>query len=242
MRKPGTHCRDFLLTPDQRREQDRQGRMICVQGRERREIGRQTRNDELKELFGASDVLEAMLSDIPQAHAIWEVMLHQIAGRLGEQHLSAMPGAHDPCASVEIQTNVPLGGKLWFPGVQAHAHPDPHAFRPGMSEEEALRIYGSFDGIGGACKGHKKGLSRRIDLVTVPPLDCRTQQVPPFFQHQRVAAAQLLQQAGRPLDVSEEQRDRSFRKQQGSNSGWFLWSLGRISAERFACSSGGRGE
>ena len=39
--------------------------MRRVQGRERWEIGRQTRNDELKELFGVSDVLEAMLSDIP---------------------------------------------------------------------------------------------------------------------------------------------------------------------------------
>lgn len=39
MRKLGTHRRDFLLTPDQRREQDRQGRMMRVQGREMREIG-----------------------------------------------------------------------------------------------------------------------------------------------------------------------------------------------------------
>jgi hypothetical protein len=176
--KLGAHRRDFLLTPQQRREQDRQGRMRRVQGRERREIGGQTRNDELKELFGTSDVLEVMLSDIPQAHAIWEVMLHQIAGRLGEQHLSAVPDTHDPFASLEIQANVPLGGKLWLPGVQAHAHPDLHAFRPDMGEEETLRIDGGFDGIGGACKGHKKSLSRRIDLVTVPLLACRTHQVP----------------------------------------------------------------
>jgi hypothetical protein len=164
-------------------------------------------------------------------------MFHQIAGRLGEQHLSAVPSAHDLCASLEIQTNVPLGGKLWLPGVQAHAHTDPHAFRPGMGEEEALRIYSGFDGISGVCKGHKKGLSRRIDFVTVPLLACRTQQVPPFFQHQRGTVAQVLQQAGRPLDVSEEQRDRSFRKQKRSTSGRFLWSLSRISAERSPCSS-----
>jgi len=91
-------------------------------------------------------------------------------------------------------------------------------------------------------KATKKGLSRRIDLVTVPLLACRTHQVPPCFQHQRGTVAQVLQQAGRPLDVSEEQRDRSFWKQQGSTGGWFLWSLSRISAELFPCSSGGRWE
>jgi len=79
-----------------------------------------------------------------------------------------------------------------------------------MGEEEALRLYRGFDGIGGASKGHKKGLSRRIDLVTIPLLACHTQQMPPFFQHQRGTFAQVLQQAGSPLDVSEEQRNRSL--------------------------------
>jgi len=51
-----------------------------------------------------------MGSQILQAHAIWEITLHQVAGRLREQHLPSVTSAHDPCRMMHIQADIPLGG------------------------------------------------------------------------------------------------------------------------------------
>src|SRR6266702_8087536 len=153
-----------------------------------------------------------MRSQVLEAHSAWEVMLHQVAGRLGKQHLSSVASAHDACGAVDVQADIALGAKLRLTRMQAYAHPHGHTIRPGMESHGSLRIHCCRDGIGGASKGHKEGISLGIDLVAMVLMESCTQQASALGQHVGVALTQTLEQAGGPFDVSEEEGDCSPRE------------------------------
>ena len=46
-------------------------------------------------------------------------MFHQVAGRLGKQHLPSMSRAHVACGTVHVQANVALSRKLWLTCIEA---------------------------------------------------------------------------------------------------------------------------
>ncbi len=199
----------FLLPSNEGCELDRQVIGKSVQGTEGREVGRQVRDDQLEEAPGASQVLEAVFSQVPQAHIIRQVLLYEVAGCLGEQYLSAMCGAHDAGRALYVQANVALGCQRWFTSVQTHAHTHRHAFRPGMGSEGALRLYDCQHRVSGACESDKEGIILLVDLVAIPLLEGSTQQAQVLRQHGGVAVTQLLEQVRRPFDIGEEQGDRS---------------------------------
>src|SRR5438270_4414183 len=66
--------------------------------------------------------------------------------------------------------------------------------------------------MGGASKGHEEGISLGVHLVTVPPPECRAQEVAILLQQVGVALTHLLKQTSGPLHVGEEQRDGSHRE------------------------------
>ena len=123
-----------------------------------------------------------------------------------------MPSTHQPCSVVDIQADIAFGDEGRLARMQAHTHPHRHAFSPGMSGECSLSSYCCRESIACAGKSDKKSIPLRIDLVTVMPTKSRTQQVAALAQRASVVLAQLLEQVGRPLDVSEEQREGSRRQ------------------------------
>src|SRR5215470_7231384 len=99
-----------------------------------------------------------MRSQVLEAHSAWEVMLHQVAGRLGKQHLSSVASAHDACGAVHVQADIALSGKLWLTRMQAYAHTHGHTLRPGMESQGSLHLHCCRDRIGGASKGDEEGV------------------------------------------------------------------------------------
>jgi len=172
------------------------------------EIGRQIRDDELKEMIGSRHILEALLAHIAQAHAVRQMLLDKVARCLRDQHLTPVPGAHDTCRAVYIHPHISLGSQHWLARMQPHTHTHYTSFGPGVSSQSALRVNRRRDSISGTRKGYEEGISLHIDFVTAPPLECRTQQVPALREHRDVALTQPLEQLRRPLDVGKEQRDR----------------------------------
>lgn len=71
--------------------------------------------------------------------------------------------------------------------------------------------HGCIEGIARTSKRHEEGIALRINFMAPPAVEARPQQVSALREDQSVALAQLLQQARRSLDVSEEQRDGSRR-------------------------------
>jgi hypothetical protein len=92
-------------------------------------------------------------------------------------------------------------------GVNPHSNLDLYALRPAVSKERQLRLDGSEHGVPGARESHKKGVPLSVDLVTVMGGECCPQEALVVGEHERVAIAQLLHQARRPLNVREEKRD-----------------------------------
>src|SRR5215831_9115438 len=100
-----------------------------------------------------------MHSQVLQAHSAWEVMLHQVAGRLREQHLPPVPSTHDARGAMHVQAHIALSGKLWLTRMQADAHTHGHIIVPGMESHGSLHLYCCPDGIGSVDKSHKERIS-----------------------------------------------------------------------------------
>src|SRR5947207_15799261 len=98
-----------------------------------------------------------------------------------------------------------------LPGMQPRANASHGRIGPGMRGKGALGGHGSRDGIGGTRKGEEKGVSLRINFMPVKRLESRVQQLPALSQHMAILLTYVLQQERRPLDIAEEQRDRSCR-------------------------------
>src|SRR6266699_4995767 len=136
-------------------------------------------------------------------------MLHQITRRLGKQPLATVSSTHNASGVMHVQAHIALRNKNWFTRMQPHAYPHHHAFWPGKGEEGTLSGHRRQDRIGGACKGHKKSVTLRVHLTTVPLVENATQKLSALRQHVGKTLAQLLEQARRSLDVGEEQGDGS---------------------------------
>ena len=80
-----------------------------------------------------------------------------------------------------------------------------------MGGQCSLRVGGAGDGLLRAGKRGEERVALGVDLVTMPPLEQRSQQVPLILEDLGVLAAQSIQEARRPLDVGEQERDRAGR-------------------------------
>ena len=96
-------------------------------------------------------------------------------------------------------------------GVDAHPYTYLDAFRPGVSGECTLARNGGRDRILDAGEGGKEGVALCVNLVTAGLLESRPQQSPVIVEELAVRITQPLEQPRRPLDVSEEECDRSAR-------------------------------
>src|SRR5256714_14076772 len=108
-------------------------------------MGREARNDEVKKGAGVREVLEAMGPQVSQAHSVWKVMLYQVAGGLGQQHLSSVACTHDARCPVHVQAHIAFSRTLWLARMQTHAYMHGCAIGPGMCSKRTLHLH---------CRGH----------------------------------------------------------------------------------------
>jgi hypothetical protein len=95
--------------------------------------------------------------------------------------------------------------------VQSHSHPQRDAVGPRLRGQRPLRGYGRCDRIAGPRERDEEGVALRVDLVALELLERRSEQASVRRQDVAVALAELPQQPRRPLDIGEEERDRSGR-------------------------------
>jgi hypothetical protein len=95
--------------------------------------------------------------------------------------------------------------------VDPHAHANGDAVRPRLRGKGALRRYCGGDRVPGARERDEEGIALRVDLVAAELLNCLAEQTRMRRQNIVVPVAELLQQPRRPLDISEEERDRAGR-------------------------------
>src|SRR6266704_4951442 len=133
---------------------------------------------------------------VSQAHAVWEVMLYQVAGGLGQQHLASVACAHDARCTVHIQAHIAFNRTLWLARMQTHADMHCGTSGPGMDSKRTLHLHCRAHRIGGACKGHEEGIALGVHLVPLPAVKGCTQELAALGEDAIIAVAYLLQQAG----------------------------------------------
>jgi hypothetical protein len=138
-----------------------------------------------------------VLAEFAQAIDVYE----RGCGR-GDEHLPAVAGGCDPRRPVHVGADVPLLGGVWRPGVYAHAHAD----RP--NAKGVARLRRRRDRAGAVREGDEEGVTLRVDLHAAVARECIAKQAPVLGERVRVIlGAELVQEAGRALDVRKEKGD-----------------------------------
>ena len=139
--------RELLLPADQRRRLHGEVRRPVLERARRRELGVEPVDHELREPLRPGQILEPVLAEISHRDALGQLVLHELARRLREQHLPAVAGRADSSGARHVEADVAGRGQSGVAGVDA----DPHAeLRPG---EVALQPRRRPHGAGRAGKG-----------------------------------------------------------------------------------------
>ena len=133
-----------------------------------------------------------MFPQIPQGHTLRQSLLHQLAGRVREQDLPPVSGAHNASSMMHIQSSIALRRELRLARMHTDAHPNGNALGPGITGQSALDGDGRENRIGGTSKDHEEGITLRVDFVAAPLTKCRSQQLAIVGQHADIPISQLL--------------------------------------------------
>jgi hypothetical protein len=181
------------LAADERRR--RRGQVRLAQGGERREGG----VPGLVDPHRLGEILEAVLAEV----AYGRVVGQQRSRRGREQHLAAVPRRGDASGLMQVEADVLAVDDRRRAAVEPHAHADRAAGeRPLSVERRGERV---------ARRGEREEerVALRAQLHAVPHGERIAEATPMLCQRARVGVPQLADERGRPLDVGEEQGDRS---------------------------------
>ena len=128
-----------------------------------------------------------MFSQVTQTDFIRQVLLHEIAGCRGEQHLASMRGAHDACGAVYVYADIAFGCSRWLTGMHAHTDAYSRVLRPEMIGKGTLRVRRCQHSIGRASKHDEESVPLRINLVAIPLLKDGSQHLTALGQHAGIA-------------------------------------------------------
>ena len=129
-----------------------------------------------------------------------------------------MPSGADAGDTVHVDADVVVIFDRGPAGVDADA--DPHVAAPGPRVRlvALLDREGGVDRILGIAERQEELVAATIDLVTAVLFGCASNEPPMIGDHSHISVAELADEAGRILDVREEERHRA-RGQHGRGAG-----------------------
>jgi hypothetical protein len=183
---------DIVLAADRPVRRARQGVRPTGSGRRRhgrRKVRWKIADDELEEPLGVIEVLEPVLTKIPERDVERQLPGNELARGARDQHLPAVAGSADPRRSVHVQTDVVMLADLRLAGVDTHAHAHIDALGPTPGGERPLRGHGGGDSVARPPERNEERVALGLNLVTVVRLERRPQQAAMLGKHLGVAAA-----------------------------------------------------
>ncbi len=142
-----------------------------------------------------------MLPEVAQS-----VVAGQIAGRLRDQHLPAVPDCGDPRGAVDVEPDIALVRDGRLTRVDAH----PYADR--SRGERLLSCCGGCERVGRSSKRDEERVALRVDLDSVVRGEHLPQRASVLAECVGIRRPELVQQFRRPFDVGEEERDGAGRE------------------------------
>ena len=209
---------DLRVAAEERRQAGRKVVRRRVEGADRGEVVQQPTDDELPEALRMLEVLEPVLAEVAQLDAVGEGVLHQRAGRVRQQHLPAVRDARDAAGPVDVEADIGLRRQAGLAGVQADADPHLGVLGPRLRRQRTLGVDRRRDR--GRCRRERgeERVALGADLVATARREGGAQQLAMAFEDGGPSLSAGAEQARRPLDVAEEERD-GAGQQLGHRSG-----------------------
>src|SRR6266508_6598338 len=136
----------------------------------------------------------------------------EASGHGGEQRLAPGPDRRHPSSVVNRVADVALVAELRLTRVEAHPHANDSVLGPGVSGEASLRGRGGGDRFSGATEYGEAPVALRADEQPPVLVEGVAKQLPVRAEQPLVAPmTDLLEQARRPLDAGEQERERASR-------------------------------
>ena len=170
---------------------------------------REARRGQLEQALWLVEVLETMLAQVHERMG-GRVVEKQVVGGLGNEDLAAMPHGADPGRPVDADADVAVARGRRLGGMDGHPDPDRRSLRPALLRQRPLGIDGRADRIARPLERHEERVALRVDLVAVVDADRRADQL--LVETEQLAVAigpDRAQDAGRALDVGEQEGDRA---------------------------------
>ncbi len=200
---------DLGLATDEGRELGRDVADARVLGPRRREVRGEVLEDQLREVFGMVQVLQAVLPQVPKRDTLGKAPLHQRARGIGEQDLPTVARGGDAGGAVHVDADVVVAAERRLTGVHAHTDADLHALGPGVGRERTLRLRSSRYRLRCVREDHEERVSLGRDLHTLAGRERGAHQRSVVVQNPVVGGAEALEQLRAPLDVGEQECDGS---------------------------------
>jgi len=161
------------------------------------------------ETLGLAQVLETMVTKIPETHAVEILVRDELVDRLGDEHLPALR-RRESRSSMHRNSHVVAAADESLTRVEPHADADLPALRPLCFREPALAGRRSGEGVGGTGERDEEGVAFGVHFNTPMGEDRLAEQTVMLREDGRVRlATQFVQQTGRPFDVREKEGDRA---------------------------------
>ena len=197
---------DLARPPDGRRRGGREPGQPA-EAAHRREVAVQPVGHQLVEVDRLGDVLEPVAAEVEHRHAGQRLPAPDPLGGLGQHDLAAGGDRRDPRRQVDVEPDVAVLVPDRLTRVQAHPHAHPLVGRPGVPRQVPLRLEDGVHRVPDGREDDEEAVPLGPELASVPPLEGAAHQRPLGRERVGVVLAELPQQAGRSLDVAEEQRD-----------------------------------
>ena len=191
------------------------GRLPGTESSEARriEVVGQARAGQLEDPLGPGEVAEAMLAEIDEAQIVVERVARQLLGRERHEDLPALRRRHQARGAVDGRAVVVAVAELGVAGV----HTDPHPQRPGLAPrligDRPLRA--SAAAASASCALANTAWMPSPVVFTICPLRARTasrRSASWRASASCIASGNVFPEAGRALEIGEEERHGSRRR------------------------------
>ena len=171
---------------------------------ERRKLRLQTLGSHLRDPLRPVDVLQPEEPEVAQEDVRGQVVLHQLARRRRQEHLTAVRDAADPRRAVNGEADVAFAGRVRLTGVDPDADTHRGAIGPRMIGERALDRDGRRDRVRRAAERDEERVALGVYLLAVVGRERLAHETLLIGQELAVALPpKAFEELGRALDVGE---------------------------------------
>ena len=202
-----------VVATDERGTLEREVRRARFVGADRREIARESLDDDVVQVLRVVDVLQQVGAEVAELHAVRKRALHEGTCRVGDEDLAAVSQRGDPGGAMDVDADVVVTTQPALPGMESHPHADRRFLRPPFGCKAALRVHGGVD-------RSRRGRECREEGVAFGPHDGSVSVVDRAAEDLVVTVQQAAEPLGSErlnetrgaLDVGEQERDRPGRE------------------------------